>query len=194
MGPDGKYVNRYIAYTAGVAPASNPFCPGGRHQRPAGWKYYGGAISAPVFGAIMGGVLRTMNIEPDALPTGDKSELVINKKRFRWQIVICATYSPRGCRRHPGAREMTLDSRVAAAGDLFVAVVGHQTDGRRYIPQAIAQGVAAVIAEADGQAEDGAIVEMHGVPVIYLSQLNQRLSALAGRFTTSLASVCVWSA
>ncbi|WP_241173827.1 UDP-N-acetylmuramoyl-L-alanyl-D-glutamate--2,6-diaminopimelate ligase [Serratia marcescens] len=79
-------------------------------------------------------------------------------------------------------REMTLDSRVAAAGDLFVAVVGHQTDGRRYIPQAIAQGVAAVIAEADGQAEDGAIVEMHGVPVIYLRQLNQRLSALAGRF------------
>ena len=78
--------------------------------------------------------------------------------------------------------------------DLFIAVVGHQTDGRRYIPQAIAQGVAAVIAEADGQAEDGAIVEMHGVPVIYLSQLNQRLSALAGRFTISRASVCVWSA
>lgn len=88
----------------------------------------------------------------------------------------------RGCRRHPGARcEMTLDSR-GGCRDLFVAVVGHQTDGRRYIPQAIAQGVAAVIAEADGQAEDGAIVEMHGVPVIYLSQLNQRLSALAGRF------------
>ncbi|MFP1496653.1 Mur ligase domain-containing protein [Escherichia coli] len=43
---------------------------------------------------------------------------------------------------------MTLDSRVAAAGDLFVAVVGHQADGRRYIPQAIAQGVAAIIAEA----------------------------------------------
>lgn len=53
----------------------------------------------------------------------------------------------------PGAperalREMTLDSRVAASGDLFVAVVGHQADGRRYIPQAIAQGVAAIIAEA----------------------------------------------
>lgn len=87
----------------------------------------------------------------------------------------------------PGAperalREMVLDSRVAASGDLFVAVLGHQADGRRYIPQAIAQGVAAIIAEAKDEAHDGEIREMHGVPVIYLSQLNERLSALAGRF------------
>ncbi|MFQ9623791.1 MAG: Mur ligase family protein, partial [Enterobacteriaceae bacterium] len=79
-------------------------------------------------------------------------------------------------------REMTLDSRVAASGDLFIAVLGHQADGRRYIPQAIAQGVAAIIAEAKDEAHDGEIREMHGVPVIYLSQLNERLSALAGRF------------
>ncbi len=90
-------------------------------------------------------------------------------------------------------REMTLDSRVAASGDLFVAVQGHQADGRRYIPQAIAQGVAAIIAEAQGEAADGEVREMHGVPVIYLSQLNERLSALAGRFfTNNLRSRCVW--
>mgnify|MGYP002256062613 CR=1 FL=1 len=47
---------------------------------PQAGKYYGGAVSAPIFGAIMGGVLRTMNVEPDALPTGDKNELVNNKK------------------------------------------------------------------------------------------------------------------
>ncbi|OON39954.1 UDP-N-acetylmuramoyl-L-alanyl-D-glutamate--2,6-diaminopimelate ligase [Izhakiella australiensis] len=87
----------------------------------------------------------------------------------------------------PGApermlRDMTLDSRVAAAGDLFVAVKGHTADGRRFIPQAIAQGVAAVVAEAEGEAADGQVSEMHGVPVIYLAQLSQRLSALAGRF------------
>jgi len=87
----------------------------------------------------------------------------------------------------PGAparplRDMTLDSRLAASGDLFVAVSGHQIDGRRFIPQAIAQGVAAVVAEAEGEAADGEIREMHGVPVIYLAQLHQRLSALAGRF------------
>ncbi len=51
---------------------------------------------------------------------------------------------------------------------LFIAVQGHQADGRRYIPQAIAQGVAAIIAEAQGEAKDGEIREMHGVPVIYL--------------------------
>ncbi|WP_416413142.1 UDP-N-acetylmuramoyl-L-alanyl-D-glutamate--2,6-diaminopimelate ligase [Pantoea sp. App145] len=87
----------------------------------------------------------------------------------------------------PGAparplRDMTLDSRSAASGDLFIAVAGHHADGRRFIPQAIAQGVAAVIAEAEGEASDGDIREMHGVPVIYLAQLPQRLSALAGRF------------
>jgi cell division protein FtsI (penicillin-binding protein 3) len=71
--PDGKYVNRYIAYTAGVAPASNPrFALVVVINDPQGGKYYGGAVSAPVFGAIMGGVLRTMNVEPDALPAVEK--------------------------------------------------------------------------------------------------------------------------
>ncbi|WP_034912249.1 MULTISPECIES: UDP-N-acetylmuramoyl-L-alanyl-D-glutamate--2,6-diaminopimelate ligase [Erwinia] len=78
--------------------------------------------------------------------------------------------------------EMILDSRVAASGDLFVAIKGHAADGRRFIPQAIAQGVAAVVAEAEGEAEDGSITHLHGVPVIWLAQLSQRLSALAGRF------------
>ncbi|WP_312180641.1 UDP-N-acetylmuramoyl-L-alanyl-D-glutamate--2,6-diaminopimelate ligase [Pantoea sp. CTOTU46764] len=93
----------------------------------------------------------------------------------------------------PGAparplRDMTLDSRAAASGDLFIAVAGHHADGRRFIPQAIAQGVVAVIAEAEGEASDGDIREMHGVPVIYLAQLQQRLSALAGRFYQQPAS------
>jgi len=83
---------------------------------------------------------------------------------------------------------MTLDSRAAASGDLFIAVAGHHADGRRFIPQAIAQGVVAVIAEAEGEASDGDIREMHGVPVIYLAQLQQRLSALAGRFYQQPAS------
>ncbi|XKM13074.1 peptidoglycan glycosyltransferase FtsI [Orbaceae bacterium ac157xtp] len=66
LGLNGKYINEYIAYTAGIAPASQP-----RYSlvviidNPKAGQYYGGAVSAPVFGRIMGGVLRTMNIAPD---------------------------------------------------------------------------------------------------------------------------------
>ncbi|SQC92790.1 Peptidoglycan synthase FtsI precursor [Cedecea neteri] len=80
IGPDGKYVDQYIAYTAGVAPASNP-----RYalvvviNDPSNGKYYGGAVSAPVFSQIMGDVLRLENIEPDGLPAGDNSMMVLNK-------------------------------------------------------------------------------------------------------------------
>ncbi|MBN0495502.1 peptidoglycan glycosyltransferase FtsI, partial [Pseudomonas aeruginosa] len=57
VGPDGRYINKYIAYTAGVAPASHPrFALVVVINDPQAGKYYGGAVSAPVFGAIMGGV------------------------------------------------------------------------------------------------------------------------------------------
>ncbi|MDP1080700.1 peptidoglycan glycosyltransferase FtsI, partial [Klebsiella pneumoniae] len=46
---------------------------------PQAGKYYAGAVTAPVFGAIMGGVFRTMNIEPDALATGEKFDFFINE-------------------------------------------------------------------------------------------------------------------
>ncbi|SFN77321.1 peptidoglycan synthetase FtsI [Xenorhabdus japonica] len=81
VGSDGKYLNdKHISYTAGVAPASNPrFALVVIINDPQAGKYYGGAVAAPVFGAIMSGVLHKMNVEPDALPVGDKNEFVINK-------------------------------------------------------------------------------------------------------------------
>ncbi|KKF67211.1 hypothetical protein XU19_23665, partial [Vibrio parahaemolyticus] len=42
-------------------------------------KYYGGAGSPPVVGAIMGGGLRTRNIGTDALAKGEKREFVIKQ-------------------------------------------------------------------------------------------------------------------
>ncbi len=96
---------------------------------------------------------------------------------------LCELLSPFGVStENISLREMTLDSRKAAAGDLFIAIKGHESDGRHYIPQAIAQGVSAVIAEAQGEASEGEIRFSHGVPVIYLNDLNNRLSALAGEF------------
>ncbi|MGU0056686.1 penicillin-binding transpeptidase domain-containing protein [Enterobacter hormaechei] len=52
-GGDGRYINKYIAYTAGVAPASNPrFALVVFIDDPQAGKYYGGAVSAPVFGLL----------------------------------------------------------------------------------------------------------------------------------------------
>lgn len=64
----GQYVDKYIAYTAGVAPASDP-----RYSLvvivndPKAGDYYGGRISAPLFSKIMGYTLKAKNIKPDNL-------------------------------------------------------------------------------------------------------------------------------
>lgn len=49
-------------------------------------------------------------------------------------------------------RRAALDSRDVAAGDLFVALKGQQTDGHDYIPMALAGGAQAVICEERARA------------------------------------------
>ena len=44
------------------------------------------------------------------------------------------------------ARGVTFDSREVGAGDLFIALSGETTDGHRFVPQALAQGAAGVLA------------------------------------------------
>jgi len=73
----GNYVDKYVAYTAGVAPASRPvFALAVVINDPQNGAYYGGAVSAPVFSQIMGDVLRIENIKPDGLPA-DSSHLIV---------------------------------------------------------------------------------------------------------------------
>ncbi|WP_044170099.1 peptidoglycan glycosyltransferase FtsI [Candidatus Pantoea carbekii] len=72
QGPNGHYINKYIAYTAGVVPASHPrLAMVVVINDPKAGQYYGGAVAAPIFSTIMGNVLRTMNILPDALFNND---------------------------------------------------------------------------------------------------------------------------
>ncbi len=69
-GRDGYAEDRYSAVFAGLAPLSDP-----RlvmvvvvHDPELG-EYHGGSVAAPVFGKVMSGALRLLNITPDDLPT-----------------------------------------------------------------------------------------------------------------------------
>ncbi len=52
---------------------------------------------------------------------------------------------------------VAYDSRCVQPGWLFVCIKGFQTDGHQYIPNAVAQGAAAVLVEEDGADVCGAV-------------------------------------
>ncbi|GAA4900568.1 UDP-N-acetylmuramoyl-L-alanyl-D-glutamate--2,6-diaminopimelate ligase [Ferrimonas pelagia] len=85
-------------------------------------------------------------------------------------------------------QNLALDSRRVMPGDVFVALVGHQLDGRQFIDAAIAKGAVAVICDAP---EDGRLADRQGVVQIGLSQLSQKLSALALRAYPQAAEPCL---
>ena len=62
----GYAENRYLALFAGVAPISRPrLVTVVMIDEPTGGEYYGGQIAAPVFGRVMAGALRLLDIAPD---------------------------------------------------------------------------------------------------------------------------------
>jgi len=70
MGASGKYDGGYVNYTAGLAPASHPeVALVVMINHPTAGDHFGGSVAAPVFGNIMGPVLKHMNIAPDAIYT-----------------------------------------------------------------------------------------------------------------------------
>ena len=79
---------------------------------------------------------------------------------------------------------VTADSRKVAPGSLFVALPGSTADGRAFIPQALSQGAAAVLAPAD---TDAALA-----PVLVTSGDVRRSYAIAARsFYGAQPKTCV---
>jgi UDP-N-acetylmuramoyl-L-alanyl-D-glutamate--2,6-diaminopimelate ligase len=79
---------------------------------------------------------------------------------------------------------VTSDSRKVAPGSLFVALPGAAADGRAFIPQALAQGAAAVLAPTD--------TPENSAPVLVTSGDVRRAYALAARsFYGSQPATCV---
>ena len=77
---------------------------------------------------------------------------------------------------------LTLDSREVNTRSAFVAIKGHERDGREFIPQAISLGAKVILAQTDDSSAHG-VMEMrdHSV-IISLYQLPNLLSTLAGAF------------
>ena len=67
LGVGGYAADRYVSSFVGLAPASNPrLIIAVMIDEPSSGQYYGGAVAAPVFSAVMAGALRLMAVPQDA--------------------------------------------------------------------------------------------------------------------------------
>ncbi len=73
--------------------------------------------------------------------------------------------------------DIAHDSRKVRPGSLFVAVRGFYSDGHQFIPQAVKQGAAAIVAEKDRN--EGAVQE---TPLILVDDSRRALALLAAAF------------
>ena len=108
----------------------------------------------------------------------------------------------------PGGRgTLRLDSRQVGAGDAFVAWPGHATDGRQFVPAALAAGAAACLIEAEGaeafelDPADTRIAQLPGlkaatgnVAAAWFGQPGRRLQVIAVTGTNGKSSTAWWTA
>jgi len=68
VGRHGYDENRYTSVFVGMAPASNPRLVMAVTINDPQGDYFGGLVAAPVFGAVMAGAMRLLDIPPDKMP------------------------------------------------------------------------------------------------------------------------------
>src|SRR3989442_10454663 len=75
---------------------------------------------------------------------------------------------------------LTDDSRRVSPGWLFVAVKGTQSDGHRFLAQAVAAGAGAIVVET-GRVS-GETMASNGIPLVQVGDSRRALGLLASRF------------
>ena len=77
----GYREDKYYAFFAGMAPASNPeVVVVVMIDEPSGDKYYGGEVAAPAFSAIMAGALRVLGLTMDAIELPQRTAALDSEK------------------------------------------------------------------------------------------------------------------
>lgn len=79
-------------------------------------------------------------------------------------------------------QDLVLDSRDVAIHKGFLAVTGHQLDGRDFIPQAISLGAKVIIEETDDVNSHGQFSMREHSLIVPFYQLSSNVSKLADRF------------
>ncbi len=74
--------------------------------------------------------------------------------------------------------DLRLDSRQVQPGDVFVAIPGLVTDGRKFIAQAIMNGAAAILYEP----QDWTLTNVATIPHIAVENLDQKIAAIADAY------------
>ncbi|GEA10685.1 UDP-N-acetylmuramoyl-L-alanyl-D-glutamate--2,6-diaminopimelate ligase [Alteromonas sp. KUL49] len=77
---------------------------------------------------------------------------------------------------------LTLDSRQVNTKLIFVAIKGHERDGRDFIPQAISLGARAVFSHTEDFASHGKIEMRGNTVIVHMYDLPAMLSSLAAAF------------
>ncbi len=75
---------------------------------------------------------------------------------------------------------LTLDSRKITGGELFIAVPGLQSDGRKYIADALSKGAAAVLVDEDEDFDPLSVADHESVFMV--PDLREKVGVLANRF------------
>ncbi|WP_241737487.1 UDP-N-acetylmuramoyl-L-alanyl-D-glutamate--2,6-diaminopimelate ligase [Neptunicella marina] len=78
--------------------------------------------------------------------------------------------------------ELVLDSRKVKPNSVFTAVIGHDLDGRDFIPQAVSLGARVVLSETENVHEHGQISMREHTVIVDFYQLNQQLNALSALY------------
>jgi len=96
-------------------------------------------------------------------------------------------------------RAIQYDSRLVQPGDLFVAIRGFRQDGHQFIPQAIARGASAILAEKDGdfQPDLKVLVEdsrlaLAGLASEYYDHPSSKLSVIGVTGTNGKTTLTYW--
>jgi UDP-N-acetylmuramoyl-L-alanyl-D-glutamate--2,6-diaminopimelate ligase len=78
--------------------------------------------------------------------------------------------------------DLVLDSRDVAIHKVFIAIAGHDLDGRNFIPQAVSLGTKLIVAQCDDIRSHGHVEMREQSIIVHFFQLIEKLSELAGYF------------